>query len=62
VVLRNHREHIAELERDKEAVLEYYAAIAPDALDLLTPEERRHLYGMLPMRAMQHPDGKVEAR
>ncbi|MDQ3833231.1 MAG: hypothetical protein M3315_06275 [Actinomycetota bacterium] len=58
-ILKDHRKHIAELERDKEAVLEHYAAIAPEALDSLTPEERRHLYGMLRLRATQYPDGKV---
>ena len=59
--LRDQREHIAELERDKEAVLEHYAAIAPEALDLLAPEERQHLYKMLRLRATLRPDGKVEA-
>ncbi len=58
--LKNQREHIAQLERDKEAVLEHYAAIAPEALDLLAPEERKHLYKMLRLTAVQHPDGTVE--
>ncbi len=58
--LKSEREHIAALERDKEAVLEHYAAIAPEALDLLAPEERKHLYKMLRLTAMQRPDGTVE--
>jgi site-specific DNA recombinase len=61
VVLGNHREYIAELERDKEAVLKHYATVAPEALNSLTPEERRHIYGMLRLRAVQRPDGKIEA-
>lgn len=60
VALKDHREHIAELERDKEAVLEHYSAIAPEALDLLAPEECRHLYGLLRLKALQHPDGTTE--
>ena len=58
--LKDHRAHIAELERGKEAVLEHYATIAPEALESLTPKERRHLYGMLGLRALQHPEGAVE--
>lgn len=46
-VLKDRQEHIAELERDKEAVLENYAAVAPERLNSLAPEERRHIYGML---------------
>ncbi len=61
IALKDHREHVVEMERSKEAVLGHYAAIAPQALDVLTPEERRQLYGMLCLKAVQHPDGKVEA-
>jgi site-specific DNA recombinase len=59
-LLKDHKEHIAELERGKEAVLSHYAAIAPEALDSLTPEERRHLYKLLQLKAVQHPDGRME--
>ena len=58
--LQDQREHIAQLERDKEAVLKHYAAIAPEALDLLASEERQHLYKMLRLKAVQRADGKVE--
>jgi hypothetical protein len=58
--LKNKQEHIAQLEQDKEAILEHYAAIAPEALDSLIPEERQHLYKMLRLKAVQRPDGKVE--
>ena len=33
--LRWHKERVEEMERDREAVLEHYAALAPDALDAL---------------------------
>ena len=59
--LGDHQERLAMLKRDKEAVLEYYSGIAPEALDSLDPEERRTLYGMLRMRAVVYPDGEVVA-
>jgi len=45
--LRTRQEAIEALERDREVLLEHYAAIAPEALDSLTPEERHRLYKML---------------
>src|SRR5918994_762060 len=59
--LEDHQESLAKLEGDKEAVLAYYSAMAPEALHSLTPEERQHLYGMLRLRAVQYPDGDVVA-
>jgi site-specific DNA recombinase len=59
-ILKDHEETIAELERGKEAVLQHYAPVAPEALNSLTPEERRHLYKLLQLNALQHPDGRVE--
>ncbi len=59
-ILKDQEETITELERDTEAVLQHYAAVAPEALDSLTPEERRHLYKLLQLKALQHPDGRVE--
>ena len=38
--LRIRQDKIEELQRDKDALLEHYAALAPDALDSLAPEER----------------------
>ena len=40
--------------------MDHYAAIAPEALDSLAPEERQHLYKMLRLQALQRPDGEVE--
>ena len=59
-ILANRRERIVELERSKEAVLEHYAAIAPQALDALTSGERRRLYGLLRLEGVLHPDGNPE--
>jgi DNA repair ATPase RecN len=59
-ILKDQEETIAELERGKETVLQHYAAVAPEALDSLTHKERRHLYKLLQLKALQHPDGRVE--
>jgi len=37
---------IEQLEREKDVLLKHYAAITPEALDSLTPEERHQLYKM----------------
>ena len=48
------------LERDKDTLLESYAAVSPEALDTLTPEERNHLYGILRLKAWLNPDKSIE--
>jgi hypothetical protein len=58
--LKGRKESIEALERDKDAVLEHYAALAPKVLDHLTPEERYHLYKMLRLEAFVYPDGSLE--
>ncbi len=58
--LHGHREALENLERDKEALLEHYARIAPKALDALTPEERHRLYRMLRLNVSVRPDTTLE--
>ena len=57
---RTRQEAIEALERDKEALLEHYASIAPEALDSLTPEERHHLYKMLRLEVVVRLDATLE--
>jgi hypothetical protein len=57
--LQNHQEAIEALERDRNALLEHYAAIAPEALGSLTPEEHHHLYRMLRLEVVR-PDTNLE--
>ncbi len=45
--LRGHREELERLERDRDAVVSHYAALAPEVLESLGPEERHRLYGIL---------------
>jgi len=55
--LQRRRERIEELERDRDAIIESYAGMLPDALDALSGEERRRLYGMLRLEVEPTPDG-----
>jgi hypothetical protein len=60
--LRDHQEHIAELEADRDTLLESYAEIAPDALDSLTAEQRQRFYALLRIEIPLAPDGSFEVR
>ncbi len=55
--LQNRQEAIEALERDKEALLDYNASIAPEAL---TPEERHHLYRMLRLEVIVRLDASLK--
>lgn len=41
---------IEELKQDRDALLESYAGMVPEALDGLSPEERHHVYKMMRLR------------
>ena len=58
--LGRRQQHLADLERDKDAVLEYYARVAPDALEGLTSQERNHFYKALRLRVAMKPGGGME--
>jgi len=60
--LQCRREVLEQLELDKEALLEHYARIAPEALDSLTLEERHRLYRMLRLEVSVRPDSSLEIR
>jgi site-specific DNA recombinase len=60
--IRGRKEILENLERDREALLESYAEMTPEALDALTPEERRQVYGMLRLRVEVAADGTMEAQ
>jgi hypothetical protein len=51
---------MAELEGDKETLLENYTRMAPEKLEALAPEECRQLYKMLQLKVVAHVDGPVE--
>ncbi len=58
--LRLREREIADLERDRDAVLEGYAGASDEALDSLTPEQRHNLYRSLRIEVLAHADGSTE--
>ena len=52
---------LEELERDRDTLLESYAAMMPEALDALSPEERQQVYVMLKLKVSVSADGRMEA-
>jgi site-specific DNA recombinase len=58
--LKDVQAELASLEKDKEALLESYVSLAPEALDTLTPEERHRVYEMLRLKVSAHLDGTLE--
>jgi len=49
--LEGHREKLADLERDRDALMESCAGMVPEALKALSPEERHHVHKLLKLRA-----------
>jgi site-specific DNA recombinase len=60
VILSRRRERIEELERDKNALFDSYVRTVPEALDVLTPEERHRIYKLLRLRVALGPDTPPE--
>jgi hypothetical protein len=58
--LRQHAERVKQMERDRDALLEHYASLAPEALDSLTSEERHHLYKLLKLKVWLAKSGDLE--
>jgi site-specific DNA recombinase len=58
--LEGRSERLRALERDRDALLENYAEIMPEALDTLEPEERHSVYKMLRLKTVAFPDGTLE--
>ena len=60
--LQQRREHVQQLEQDKESLLNRYANLVPSDLDGLDAAQRRQVYGMLRVEAAVGPDGSLEVR
>jgi hypothetical protein len=58
--LKHRWERIEQLKRDKEALIDYYQGVAPEALDSLTPEERHRLYKLLRLQVSVRPGRALE--
>jgi site-specific DNA recombinase len=59
-VLAGRREGLEAMERDRDLILESYAALAPEALDALSPEERRKVYVILNLTVEALADGGLK--
>src|SRR5919199_2844501 len=59
--LKGRSQELEQLERDRDAVLGYYAQLAPHAMEDLEPEERHHLYKMLGLKVWVNKDGEAWA-
>ncbi len=57
--LRGRRERIEEMERDRDALLDNYARMASEALNVLAPEERHQVYRILRLQAAMMMDGTL---
>ncbi len=60
-LLEDRREKMAELEADRDAILDHLESVAPEELDALTPEERHEVYKVLGLRVIAREDGNHEA-
>jgi site-specific DNA recombinase len=60
-LLEDRREKIAELEADRDTLLDHLERVAPEELDALTPEERHQVYKVLGLRVIAREDGNHEA-
>jgi hypothetical protein len=58
--IKGRQVRIEQLERDKDALLQQYSDVVPEALDALTAEERHHAYTMLQLDVLIHPDQGLE--
>ena len=58
--LAAHEERVEELERDWDALLEFYAGAMPEALDQLDGEKRNRIYRMLRLEITPRPDGILD--
>src|SRR5215207_3463910 len=57
--LKGRQERIAELERDRDALLREYARRTPEALNSLTSEQRHQVYKMLRLKVVVNEDGSA---
>ena len=58
--LQHRTERLAQLERDRDSLLESYAGVVPEAIDALDSEERHRVYRMIGMEAHLASDDSFE--
>ena len=58
--MQHRTEHLAQLERDRDSMLESYASLMPEATDTLGSEDRHRVYRMIGMEVHLASDGSFE--
>ena len=58
--LQRRTERLAQLERDRDSLLESYADLMPKAIDALGPEERHRAYRIMGLQVHLAPNGSFE--
>jgi hypothetical protein len=58
--LQHRTERLAQLERDRDTLLESYAGTMPEKIDALGSGERHQVYRMIEMEVYLAPDGSFE--
>ena len=58
--LQHRTERLAQLERDRDMLLESYAGAMPEKIDALRSEERHQVYKMIGMEVHLAPDGSFD--
>ncbi len=58
--LQHRAEHLAQLQRDRDSLLESYAGLVPEAIDALVSEERHRAYRIIGLEVHLAPDGSFE--
>jgi hypothetical protein len=54
-----HRQHLEELERSADDLVRHYAAIVPESLDAISPEEKHQIYKTLRMKVLVNMERTV---
>ena len=58
--MQSRAEHLAQLERDRDSLLESYAGLVPEAIDALRSEERHRTYRIFGLEVHLALDGSFE--
>ena len=58
--LRHRTDRLAQLERDRDSLLEAYAGLVPEAIDALGSDGRYRVYRMISMKALIDAEGSLE--
>lgn len=57
---RGRKERVEQMERDRDALLDYRGSMAPGVLEALTPEERHQFYKMGRLEMLADTDGSIK--